>query len=112
MSYWPVLPARLWEFPGVSCPLSSNQTDSGGQTNNGLAEFVSGPSNYNEVFIGLNSGPAANPGAVPPAAASFTTATYYIDNFTLTANPVPEPGAAGLALLAGLTMAAGRRRSA
>ncbi len=81
----------------------------GGAVNNPIATFTSGTTNYNEVYLGANSGPSAVTTPVP-LPAGFTSATYYIDNFTLTANPVPEPAAAGLTVLALGALALRRRR--
>ena len=80
----------------------------GGAANNAIATFVSGTSNYNEIFLGANSGPSAV--ASPAAPAGFTSATYYVDNFTLTANPVPEPTASVFGLLAASSLLVRRRR--
>ncbi len=51
-------------------------------------------SGWNEVLLGFNSGDGA---ATPPP---FTSATVYIDNLTVTANPVAVPEPTSLALLA------------
>ena len=80
----------------------------GGTANNAIATFISGSTNYNEIYLGANSGPSAV--ASPAAPAGFTSATYYVDNFTLTANPVPEPTASGLGLLAVGSLLMCRRR--
>lgn len=78
----------------------------GGAVNNAIATFISGVTNYNQIFLGANSGPSAA-GATP---AGFTSATYYVDNFSLAANPAPEPTAAGLGLLALGSLLVRRRR--
>ena len=89
----------------VNLSYSIGLSPNGGAANNTIATFTSGTTNYNEIFLGANSGPSAG---VNPA--GFTSATYYIDNFTLTANPAPEPTAAGLGLLALGSLALRRRR--
>lgn len=67
-----------------------------GDTN---AQFALG-SPWNQINIGVNSG-----GAV-----GYTGAKFYVDNFTISANAVPEPAAVSLGLLGLFGLAVRRRR--
>lgn len=90
----------------ITTPVTANLSynialsPTGVSANDANAQFVTGPTNYNELYLGLNSGDGT----------AFTTATYYVDNFTITANPAPEPGAPSLGLLAAGALLARRRR--
>jgi len=79
----------------------------GAPANNTTLTFGIG-SGWNELMFGLNSQEWVND--VANGTKTFTAATVYIDNLTLTANPAPEPTAAGLGLLALGSLMLRRRR--
>jgi hypothetical protein len=63
---------------------------------------------WGELIFGINSQEWANEPV--NTIRTFTGATIYIDNLSISANPVPEPGAGGLAMLAAGSLMMGRRR--
>lgn len=82
--------------------------------NNNIISFQPA-SPFGELMFGLNSQeflPWAGAPELDPKIRPFTSARVYLDNIVISANPVPEPTAAGLGLLALGSLALRRRRQA